>query len=64
MVKSFETKVQLTYKMSRAEVCKYKDQQNHGSHFHANALAVSWIVYTVYRYLGQKYLFMSPNDVR
>lgn len=26
---------QLTCKMSRAEVCKYEDQQSHGSHFHA-----------------------------
>jgi len=27
------------------------------------ALPVHWTVYTLYRYLGQKYLFVSANDV-
>lgn len=27
------------------------------------ALSVQWTVHTIYRYLGQKYLFMSANDV-
>lgn len=66
MVEGFETKLQkvnVQDEQSRGFASMKTSREVIVHTFMHHTLSAQWAVYTIYRYLGQKYLFVSANDV-